>query len=105
MAKPDSVSSGSPAGIGTVFIIGVLSLFLGVLLMIFWNLKSPAFPRRDAAARTRPPNRSAVNADPAEVVKRILGARRRCGVLAVGLGGRGVDVGAGIPVPGQTSGR
>ncbi len=54
MAKPDSVSSGSLAGIGTVFIIGVLSLFLGVLLMIFWNLKSPAFFRGE----TLPPERA-----------------------------------------------
>ena len=53
MANPDSGSSGSLAGIGTVFIIGVLSLFFGVLLMIVWNLKSPAFFRGETLARER----------------------------------------------------
>ncbi len=53
MADPENGSSGSLAGIGTVFIIGVLSLFVGVLLMIFWNLKSPAFFRGETLARER----------------------------------------------------
>jgi amino acid transporter len=45
MISPDYGSGGSLAGIGTVFVIGVLSLILGVLLMVLWNLKSPAFFR------------------------------------------------------------
>ena len=53
MANPASGSSGSLAGIGTVFIIGVLSLLFGVLLMIVWNLKSPAFFRGETLPRER----------------------------------------------------
>ena len=53
MAKPENGSSGSLAGIGTVFVIGVLSLFFGVLLMIFWNLKAPAFFRGETLTRER----------------------------------------------------
>jgi amino acid transporter len=45
MISPDYGSGSSLAGIGTVFIIGVLSLILGVLLMMLWSLKSPAFFR------------------------------------------------------------
>ena len=44
MAQPDSEGA-SLAGVGIVFIIGVASLLFGVLLMILWNLKSPAFFR------------------------------------------------------------
>lgn len=53
MAKPENGSSGSLAGIGTVFVIGVLSLVFGVLLMIFWNLKAPAFFRGETLTRER----------------------------------------------------
>jgi hypothetical protein len=53
MANPEYGSTGSLAGIGTVFIIGVFSLFLGVLLMIFWNLKAPAFFRGQTLTRER----------------------------------------------------
>jgi amino acid transporter len=53
MAKPDNASTGSLAGVGTVFVIGVLSLFFGVLLMIFWNLKAPAFFRGETLVRER----------------------------------------------------
>ncbi len=53
MAKPDSGSTGSLAGIGTVFAIGVLSLFFGVLLMIVWNLKAPAFFRGETLPHER----------------------------------------------------
>ena len=53
MASPESGSSGSLAGIGTVFVIGVLSLLFGVLLMIIWNLTSPAFFRGETLARER----------------------------------------------------
>jgi len=34
-------SSGSIAGVGTVFLIGVVALFLGVPLMVFWNVREP----------------------------------------------------------------
>ena len=44
MAQPDN-SGASLAGVGIVFIIGVASLLFGVLLMILWNLKAPAFFR------------------------------------------------------------
>jgi len=53
MINPEYGSGGSLAGIGTVFIIGVLSLDLGVLLMILWNLKSPAFFRGQTLTRER----------------------------------------------------
>lgn len=53
MANPESGSSGSLAGIGTVFIIGVLSLVFGVLLMIIWNLKAPDFFRGRTLPRER----------------------------------------------------
>ena len=53
MINPEYGSGGSLAGIGTVFIIGVLSLILGVLLMILWNLKSPAFFRGQTLTRER----------------------------------------------------
>lgn len=53
MISPEYGSGGSLAGIGTVFIIGVLSLVLGVLLMIVWNLKSPAFFRGQTLRRER----------------------------------------------------
>ena len=53
MAQPESGSSGSLAGIGAVFVIGVLSLLFGVLLMILWNLKAPGFFRGETLARER----------------------------------------------------
>ena len=53
MANPEFGSSGSLAGIGMVFVIGVLSLVFGVLLMIVWNLKSPAFFRGETLVRER----------------------------------------------------
>jgi amino acid transporter len=53
MANPDYGSGGSLAGVGTVFIIGVASLLFGVLLMILWNLKAPAFFRGETLARER----------------------------------------------------
>jgi amino acid transporter len=53
MANPANGSSGSLAGIGTVFIIGVLSLVVGVLLMILWNLKAPDFFRGQTLPRER----------------------------------------------------
>lgn len=52
MAQPES-SGASLAGIGVVFIIGVASLLFGVLLMILWNLKSPAFFRGETLKRER----------------------------------------------------
>ena len=60
MAQPDNASGASLAGVGIVFIVGVASLLFGVLLMILWNLKSPAFFRgetlkRERTHRTKPP--------------------------------------------------
>ncbi len=52
MAQPDN-SGASLAGVGVVFIIGVASLLFGVLLMILWNLKSPAFFRGETLRRER----------------------------------------------------
>ena len=53
MAQPDSSAGASLAGVGIVFIIGVASLLFGVLLMILWNLKSPAFFRGETLKRER----------------------------------------------------
>lgn len=53
MADPDSSSGASLAGVGVVFIIGVASLLFGVLLMILWNLKAPAFFRGQTLKRER----------------------------------------------------
>jgi len=53
MAQPENSSGASLAGVGVVFIIGVASLMFGVLLMILWNLKSPAFFRGETLRRER----------------------------------------------------
>jgi amino acid transporter len=53
MAQPESSAGASLAGVGIVFIIGVASLLFGVLLMILWNLKSPAFFRGETLKRER----------------------------------------------------
>ncbi len=45
MINPDYGSSGSIAGIGAVFFIGVVTLFFGVLLMLLWSLFEPRFFR------------------------------------------------------------
>lgn len=45
MMDPGYGSSGSIAGVGIVFLIGVATLFLGVLLMLLWNLREPRFFR------------------------------------------------------------
>lgn len=45
MAQPENSETASLGGVGIVFIIGVGSLMFGVLLMILWNLKAPAFFR------------------------------------------------------------
>ncbi len=52
MAQPNT-SGASLAGVGVVFIIGVASLLFGVLLMILWNLKAPAFFRGQTLKRER----------------------------------------------------
>jgi amino acid transporter len=54
MTDPEYGSGGSVAGIGAVFIIGVLGLVLGVVLMVLWNLRAPAFFRGE----TLPPERT-----------------------------------------------
>ncbi|MCB1950261.1 MAG: APC family permease, partial [Nitrosomonas sp.] len=43
MMDPDYGSSGSIAGVGAVFIIGVVTLLSGVVLMLMWNFYHPAF--------------------------------------------------------------
>ncbi|MBL8499061.1 MAG: APC family permease [Nitrosomonas sp.] len=45
MMDPSYGSSGSIAGIGTVFLIGVVALLFGVPLMVVWNLREPKFFR------------------------------------------------------------
>jgi len=45
MMDPNYGSSGSYVGVGTVFLIGVVALFLGVPLMILWNMREPRFFR------------------------------------------------------------
>ena len=53
MADPENGSGGSLLGIGTAFVVGVLSLALGVVLMIVWNLKAPAFFRGETLPKER----------------------------------------------------
>jgi amino acid transporter len=45
MMDPSYGSSGSIAGVGTVFLIGVVALLFGVPLMVLWNLREPKFFR------------------------------------------------------------
>jgi amino acid transporter len=45
MMDPNYGSSGSIVGVGTVFLIGVVTLFFGVPLMILWNICEPTFFR------------------------------------------------------------
>ena len=42
---PSYGSSGSIAGIGAVFLIGVVTLLLGIPLMVLWNMREPRFFR------------------------------------------------------------
>lgn len=53
MIDPEYGSGGSVAGIGTVFVVGVLSLAFGVVLMVLWNIKAPAFFRGQTLRRER----------------------------------------------------
>lgn len=53
MTDPDYGSGGSVAGVGTVFIVGVLTLLLGVPLMVAWRTRAPAFFRRETLPRER----------------------------------------------------
>jgi hypothetical protein len=57
MTDPDYGSGGSVAGVGTVFIVGVLTLLLGVPLMVAWRTRAPAFFRGE----TLPPERSSLD--------------------------------------------
>lgn len=43
MMDPDYGSSGSIAGIGAVFLIGVATLLIGIPLMVLWNMREPRF--------------------------------------------------------------
>ncbi|SEM92308.1 APC family permease [Nitrosomonas marina] len=45
MMDPGYGSSGSIAGVGAVFIIGVVTLLFGVVIMLLWNLYEPRFFR------------------------------------------------------------
>lgn len=45
MMDPDYGSSGSIAGVGAVFLIGVVALFFGIPLMVLWNMCEPRFFR------------------------------------------------------------
>lgn len=45
MMDPSYGSSGSVAGVGAVFLIGVVTLLFGVVLMLQWNLREPTFFR------------------------------------------------------------
>jgi amino acid transporter len=45
MMDPEYGSSGSIAGVGAVFLIGVVTLLIGVPLMILWNMREPKFFR------------------------------------------------------------
>ena len=45
MMDPSYGSSGSIAGIGAVFLIGVVTLLLGIPLMVLWNMREPRFFR------------------------------------------------------------
>ncbi len=53
MADPDTGSGGSILGIGTAFVVGVLGLAVGAVLMIVWNLRSPAFFRGQTLPKER----------------------------------------------------
>jgi amino acid transporter len=45
MMDPEYGSGGSIAGIGAVFLIGVVTLLIGVPLMLLWNIREPRFFR------------------------------------------------------------
>ncbi len=51
MTDPDYGSGGSVAGVGTVFIVGVVTLLLGVPLMVWWNLHDRTFFRGQTLER------------------------------------------------------
>jgi hypothetical protein len=53
MADPSTGTGGSLLGVGTAFVIGVLSLAFGVVLMILWNIKAPAFFRGGTLPKER----------------------------------------------------
>lgn len=53
MTDPEYGSGESFLGVGTVFIVGVLTLLLGAPLMIAWNLRDPTFFRGRTLPRER----------------------------------------------------
>lgn len=53
MTDPEYGSGGSVAGIGTVFIVGVITLLLGVPLMVWWRTRAPAFFRGETLRTER----------------------------------------------------
>jgi amino acid transporter len=54
MMDPEYGSGGSVAGVGTVFVVGVVTLLLGAPLMALWNLRDPAYFQ----GKTLPPERA-----------------------------------------------
>ena len=53
MWSPDYGST-SLMGVGSVFIIGVGSLLVGVVLMLLWQLRAPAFFRGETLTKDTP---------------------------------------------------
>ncbi len=45
MMDPTYGSGGSIAGVGAVFLIGVVALLFGIPLMMLWNMREPKFFR------------------------------------------------------------
>ena len=53
---PEYGSGGSIFGLGTVFVLGVGVLLLGVVFMVFWQAREPAFFRGEVLKRETPPH-------------------------------------------------
>jgi hypothetical protein len=52
---PDYGTGGSIFGLGSVFVIGVELLLLGVVVMFAWQRHAPAFFRGETLTRATPP--------------------------------------------------
>jgi amino acid transporter len=53
MMDPEYGSGSSVAGVGTVFIVGVLGMLLAIPLMLVWNARSPQFFRGETLPKQR----------------------------------------------------
>jgi hypothetical protein len=51
---PEYGSGGSIAGLGTVFVLGVGVLLLGVVVMLVWQARSPSFFRGETLKQDTP---------------------------------------------------